>query len=372
MTREEILQIPKLGFGLMRLPTLENGKIDLEATNRLVDRFLEAGYRYFDSAYVYAGGDSERAIKECLVKRHPRESFYIATKLPSWNLRGKEDVERIFNEELERTGAGYFDFYLLHNLTSEDIGAFLEGDAFNFVKEKKAQGLIRNIGFSCHDGPEFINKILPEHPELDFVQLQINYADWEAANVRSRECYEAVVANGRPVIVMEPVKGGTLASLRPELEAVFKEADPEASIASWAMRFVRSLPGVAVILSGMNTMEQVEDNIATFDAMKPLSEADYAVIEKVRELMAQAKTVPCTACKYCVDGCPMSIDIPGVFQMLNTAKTYGFTERLRSEYEQRVSNRAAECISCGQCEGICPQHLSCIEYLAEAAELFGS
>lgn len=370
MTKDEILKIPKLGFGLMRLPM--NGEdVDLEQTCKMVDLFLEKGYKYFDTAYVYISGKSEEAVKEALVKRHPRDSFYIATKLPSWNLNSAADADRIFNEQLERTGAGYFDFYLLHNMSSGTIDDFEKVDCWKWAMEKKEKGLIKNFGFSCHDGPEFLDKVLTAHPEVDFVQLQVNYADWEASNVQSGACYDMVVKHGRPVIIMEPVKGGTLSSLRPELEDVFKKADPDASVASWAFKFVSSLPGAAVILSGMSNVEQVEDNLNTFSKLKPLTQDEKNVIENVREIMAKADTVPCTACKYCVDGCPMNIDIPGIFRTYNNGKTYAFTERLTGEYDMRLKKHASDCIKCGQCESICPQHISVMDKLDEVAEKFG-
>ena len=370
MTREEIMNIPKLGFGLMRLPE-KDGHIDIEKTCEMVDMFLAKGYKYFDTAYLYGGGESERAVKEALTKRHPRDSFYVATKIPNFAIKSKEDMDKIFNEELERTGLEYIDFYLLHNLTSSNIDAFEACDCWEWLKAKKEAGLIKNYGFSCHDGPEFLEKALTEHPDVDFVQLQINYADWEAENVKSGACYETVVKHGVPVMIMEPVKGGTLAQLRPELEEIFKEANPDASVASWAIRYAAGLPGAAVVLSGMSTIEQVEDNLATFENIKPLSDEEMAVIEKVKDIMASADTIPCTSCKYCVDGCPMQINIPGIFSIYNSAKTYGLSARNKSDYENRHTAHASDCIACGQCEEICPQHLPIIEKLKEISQMLG-
>lgn len=370
MTREEIMNIPKLGFGLMRLPE-KDGHIDIEKTCEMVDMFLAKGYKYFDTAYLYGGGESERAVKEALTKRHPRDSFYVATKIPNFAIKCKEDMDKIFNEELERTGLEYIDFYLLHNLTSSNIEAFESCDCWNWLKAKKEAGLIKNYGFSCHDGPEFLEKALTDHPDVDFVQLQINYADWEADNVQSKACYETVVKHGIPVMIMEPVKGGTLAALRPELEEIFKEANPDASVASWAIRYAAGLPGAAVVLSGMSTLEQVKDNLATFEDIKPLTDDEMAVIEKVKNIMASAETIPCTSCKYCVDGCPMQINIPGIFSIYNNVKTYGLSARYQGEYDNRHTAHASDCIACGQCEEICPQHLSIIDLLKGAAEVFG-
>ncbi len=264
--------MPKLGFGLMRLPEKE-GKIDIERVCHMVDAYMQAGMNYFDTAYVYHGGNSEKAIKEALVKRYPREQFMLATKLPAWCMKAPEDRDRIFNEQLERCGVDYFDFYLLHSIEDGGNGETYEClDCYNWGLQKKAEGQIRHFGFSFHGSTAYLTQILDAHPEVEFVQIQLNYADWKNPVVRSGELYEILHSRNIPMIIMEPVKGGTLAKLTPELEAMYKAVRPDASIASWALRFVGSLPGVMTILSGMSTEEQMKDNIGTFAHFEPLTE----------------------------------------------------------------------------------------------------
>lgn len=363
--------MPKLGFGLMRLPE-ENGVINHDKVCQMVDAYLDAGLNYFDTAYVYHGGNSEKAAKTALVERHPRDSFYLATKLPAWMLKTKEDRDRIFEEQLERCGVDYFDFYLLHSIEDGPNGTTYEKlDCFNWGLQKKAEGKIRHFGFSFHGSPAYLEKVLDAHPEVEFVQIQLNYADWTNPVVRSGELYEILSKRNIPMIIMEPVKGGTLASLSPELEAKYKAVHPDKSIASWALRFVGSLPGVMTILSGMSTPEQMQDNLSTFRNFEPLTDQERAVVDEVRAIMLNVPQIGCTACRYCTDGCPMSISIPDIFRTVNTMKLYNEEFRPKAFYSSLISRsgRAGDCIQCGQCESVCPQHLPIIELLQEASSL---
>lgn len=366
----EMNKMPKLGFGLMRLPKKDN-HIDLDAVKQMVDAYMQSGMNYFDTAYVYHGGESEKVVKEALVSRYPRESFYLATKLPAWMMKGPEDRDRIFSEQLERCGVDYFDFYLLHSVEDgANYDAYEKYDCFNWGKEKKAEGKIRHFGFSYHGTPELLEEVLDQHPEIEFVQIQLNYADWNNQVVQSGALYEILHRRQIPVIVMEPVKGGILASLQPELSDMLKEARPDASEASWALRFAGSLDGVMTILSGMSSPEQMEDNLSTFRHFEPLSQDEQELIQSVVRKMQDMPLVPCTACRYCIDGCPMSIRIPDIFRALNTIRLYPKDGRPKMFYNGLTSSsgKASACIACGQCEGVCPQHLPIIELLKEAAE----
>ncbi len=362
--------MPKLGFGLMRLPE-KDGKIDIAHVIRMVDAYMQAGMNYFDTAYVYHGGNSEKAIREALVKRWPREKFMLATKLPAWCMKEPADRDRIFNEQLERCGVEYFDFYLLHSIEDGGNGDTYERlDCFSWGLQKKAEGKIRHFGFSFHGSPAYLMQVLDRHPEVEFVQIQLNYADWKNPVVRSGELYEILHSRNIPMIIMEPVKGGTLAGLTPELEAMYKAARPEASVASWALRFVGSLPGVITILSGMSTEEQMKDNIGTFTNFEPLTEEEKKLVTKVRDIMLNVPQIGCTSCRYCTSGCPMNISIPDVFRAVNTMSLYGDVFRPKAFYGGVIGQghgRASDCIGCGQCEGVCPQHLPIIDLLKDAA-----
>ena len=368
----DVTKMPKLGFGLMRLPETD-GKIDLKQVCDMVDDYLATGMNYFDTAYVYHGGNSERVVKEALIQRYPREKFTIATKLPAWELRTADDRDRVFNEQLERTGVDYFDYYLLHSVEDgNNYETYVKLDCFNWGMKKKEEGKIKHFGFSFHGTPALLTKILDEHPEMEFVQIQLNYADWDNKVVHSGELYRILTERNIPIIVMETVKGGTLANMHPDLEAMFKQTRPEMSVASWAMRFVGSLPGVTTILSGMSNMEQVKDNLKTFSNFEPLSKEEEAVVDAVVKKMLDIPLIPCTGCRYCVDGCPMKIQIPDVFSACNTLKNFPGDMRPQFFYNSLTgySGKASACVGCGQCERVCPQHLPIIRLIQEAADTF--
>jgi len=363
----------KLGFGLMRLPRIEGSDvIDVEQTKQMVDLFMKAGCTYFDTAWIYPG--SEEAMRQALVERYPRESYTIATKNAAWaGCKSREDAIEQFETSLRRTNAGYFDYYLLHNLGQNRTNVFDEFDLWKFAFEMKKQGKIRHVGFSFHSTAEELEEILSKHPEAEFVQLQINYADWENNDVQSRKVYEVARAHGKKVVIMEPVKGGLLADPPGSVKELLKEADPDASYASWAIRFAASLDGVMAVLSGMSNVDQMKDNLSYMKDFKPLNEAEQAVIEKAREAIEAIPIVPCTSCDYCAKVCPMNIGISGTFKCLNLIKLYGNVQRALNEEVFCVINpgkkRANECIGCGACEAACPQHIKIRDTLSEAARL---
>ena len=368
---EKLSDIKKLGFGLMRLP-MNGEEVDIEQTKQMVDMFLERGFTYFDTAYGYLDGKSEEAVKTALVDRHPRDSFQLATKLPAWYVSTEEEAKAMFETSLTRTGAGYFDFFLLHNLGDKRTQSFDDFHIWDFLARKKEEGLILNLGFSMHDKAEELEKVLTAHPEMDFVQLQINYADWESPTVEARKCYETARKYGKPIIVMEPVKGGSLANLPDKVSRIFKEAAPDASLSSWAIRYAASLPGVLTVLSGMSNVEQMEDNLNTMADFKPLSAEEQKVIDDVTKALDSMPQVPCTACRYCEKGCPQGIAIPGIFRAVNNYMIYGNKEGAEGNYswETREGGVASKCIECGNCEDVCPQHIQIIEELKKAKDLF--
>ena len=371
MKTEGIRSVPRLGFGTMRLPQKDKA-IDIEQVKKMFDRFMRNGFTYFDTAYVYHGGKSEGVLKEALVKRYPRNRFTIADKMPGWLLKSDEDVGKIFEEQLRRAGVSFFDFYLLHDACANHTAFYNKFHCWDFAKKMKKLGKIRHFGFSYHDSPELLDRLLTEHPEVEFVQLQINYIDWENEIVQSRRCYETVRRHGKPVIIMEPVKGGTLASLSPELTAKMEAADPGKSPASWALRFCASLEGVMVILSGMSSEDQVKDNIATMKDPKPFNAEEKACLKEVLQSLQKAPRIGCTGCRYCVDGCPKKIKIPDIIRAYNTDLVYGDHDRARNFYRDLTADghKASTCIRCGQCAGICPQHLPVPDLMKKAAEAF--
>lgn len=369
--------IKKLGFGLMRLPKISReGEevIDVETVKQMVDKFLAAGFTYFDTAWAYPG--SEDAIREALVERYPRESFQLATKNAAWiNCKTREDAIAQFETSLRQTGAGYFDFYLLHNLGESRTHFFDDFDMWSFVQEEKRAGRIKHVGFSFHSTPEELDEILTRHPEMEFVQLQINYADWENHAIQSRRCYETARRHGKPVIIMEPVKGGLLATPPKSVVNIFKAAEPEMSVASWALRFAADLEGLIVVLSGMSTLEQVEDNISFMEDFTGLSEEERETIRQAQEALARVPLIPCTTCNYCAKVCPMEIGISGTFTVMNILTLYSNLAMAKHQQgwlvDKHGKKRAGECVRCGRCEKACPQHIKIRERLAEAAKALG-
>lgn len=365
---------PKLGFGLMRLPKEASGKIDIEQTKRMVDLFMAAGLNYFDTAYVYDSGDSERAARAALVDRYPRESFTLATKLCAWmGAHNEETAKQQFYTSLERTGAGYFDYYLLHALQAGNYKMYDKYHIWDFVKEQKAKGLIRHWGFSFHATPDILDEILTAHPDAEFVQLQLNYADWENPDVTARENYEVARKHGKSIVVMEPVKGGALADPPEAVRKIFDEANAEASYASWAIRYAASLDGIITVLSGMSNVEQMEDNLSYMKDFKALNEQEQTAVRKAQEAINGIRSIPCTACHYCTAGCPKKIPIPEIFEARNKQLVWGQLEEGKTAYEKVVSGVgcASDCIACGQCERACPQQINVIERLKDCAGVFG-
>ena len=363
--------IPKLGFGLMRLPMLGE-EVDIEQTKQMVDLFLEKGFTYFDTAYGYLGGKSEMAVKTALVDRYPRKKFQLATKLPAWaGAANAEEAKNMFWTSLKRTGAGYFDFYLLHNLGDTRTQVFENFGIWDFIKEQKAAGKIKHLGFSFHDKADVLDQVLTAHPEVEFVQLQINYADWDSDSVQSRLCYETARKHNKPVIIMEPVKGGNLATLPESVASIFKVANPKASLPSWAVRFAASLDGLVTVLSGMSTLDQMKDNVSYMEHFQPLTDDERKVIADVQAALAAMPTIPCTGCQYCMKGCPQEINIPGAFSSMNLYLTYNNLEGAKGNYGWTTSKggKPSTCIACGQCEAVCPQHISIIEELKRTADL---
>ena len=369
----------KLGFGLMRLPQNDPGdpgNIDFEELKKMVDLFIERGFTYFDTAWMYNAFKSEDAVKEVLTSRHPRETFTLATKLHSAFIETEEDRDKVFNAQLQKTGAGYFDYYLLHGIEGSMLEKYERLNCFDWLLNKKKEGLVRHCGFSFHDTPEILDKILTDHPEMEFVQLQINYLDWESEWIQSRKCYETAVKHGKPVVVMEPVKGGTLAKVPQEVIDLFKAHEPELSVPSWAIRFVASLENVMVVLSGMSNLKQLDDNTSYMKDFKPLTEEEIRLCHQAAQIINSQIAIPCTACHYCTEGCPMNICIPEYFSLYN--------EDMREDLEEKgwtinFSNydnlndrhgKASDCIGCGQCESVCPQHLQIIDLLKDVAKHF--
>ena len=375
---KNLLDTLKLGFGLMRLPTLEGrpDEIDHQQVCKMVDMFMEAGQTYYDTAFVYGkDGASEKAARACLVDRYPRESFTLATKINAWLMAEDEQAAKAqFYTSLERTGAGYFDYYLLHALQSNTVQKYDEYHLWDYVAGLKKQGLIKNMGFSFHASPDLLEKVLTEHPEVDFVQLQLNYADWENPSVTSRANYEVARKHGKPIVVMEPVKGGTLANPPAPVREILQAANPDVSLASWAIRYVASLPGILTVLSGMSNVEQMADNLSYMggEAFRPLDEKEQETIRMAQEALAAIPSIPCTGCSYCEPGCPMNIPIPDVFSARNKQMVYGNMEGARRSYDMDTNGKgkASDCIECGQCEGACPQRIHIIECLRDCAEVF--
>ena len=376
--RDNSVLIPakKLGFGMMRLPRKDPAKaddVDIEQVKQMVDLFMEKGFTYFDTAIMYNGFASEAVVKTALTDRYDRESFTLADKIHADFFHSMEDRETYFQKQLDKTGVSYFDYYLVHGVEANMLPKYEKYDVFRWVLQKKEQGLVKHAGFSFHDTPEVLDRLLTEYPEMEFVQLQINYLDWESPWVQGRACYETARRHGVPIIVMEPVKGGTLAKMPEEAEALFKEYDPSRSVASWAVRFAASLPGVMNVLSGMSDLKQMADNLSFMEDFEPLTEEEQALCFKAAEIINSQIAVPCTSCHYCTEGCPEKIAIPEYFSIYNEdmrehLEEKGWTINFTNyEVIAKRAGKAGQCIACGQCENICPQHLPIVQLLKDVA-----
>ena len=352
------------GFGLMRLPMLGED-VDLEQTAAMVDAFMQAGFNYFDTAHPYIQGKSETAVRDCLVKRYPRDAFILTNKLSGFCFEKEEDIRPLFADQLEKCGVEYFDFYLHHAMGAERHEKHTKTNAYEIVKEFKEQGKIRHIGMSFHDSAEVLDKILTERPEIEVVQLQLNYVDWEDPNVQSHACYEVCVKHGKPVIVMEPVKGGALVNLPENAEKLMTTGSP----ASYAIRFAASHDNIMMVLSGMSNMAQMEDNLSYMTDFKPLTAEELETIDQVRTIYQGLHKIPCTACRYCTDGCPAGIPIPDIFACFNEKKRNKEGNTADADYAA-FENNASACLGCGQCENECPQHLHIRELLEAVAKAF--
>ena len=355
------------GFGCMRLP-MNGESVNLEETGRMVDAFLEAGFNYFDTAHGYLQGESERALKACLTSRYPRESYVLTDKLTGSFFKTEADIRPLFESQLEACGVTYFDFYLMHAQSAKNYGHFKACRAYETAFALKAEGRVRHVGLSFHDSAEVLEQILTEYPAIEAVQLQFNYADYDDPKVQSRKCYEVCMKHGKPVIVMEPVKGGNLVNLPEGAKAVL-DALHGGSAASYAIRFAAGFPGVMMVLSGMSNMEQMRDNLSFMRDFRPLDEREKAAIGRVRAILSGGDLIPCTGCRYCVDGCPKHIAIPELFAAMNDRQMHPDGN---ADYAAHAApgRRASDCVKCGKCERACPQHLPIRQLLQRAAREF--
>lgn len=361
----------KFGFGLMRLPLTnheDQTSIDINHVTKMADKFMAAGFTYFDTAACYHNGASETAFREAVAKRYPRESYSITDKLSLWMVKDNE-FDEFFNAQLERLGVDYLDYYLLHAVNKNGYKEALEKGAIDFMKRLKAEGKVKHIGFSFHDSAEVLDMILSEQPDMEIVQLQINYLDWEDNGVQSRKCYEVAQKHNKPVLVMEPVKGGSLANVRGEVRRMFKAANPDMSIASWAIRYVATLDSVVMVLSGMSNESQVNDNLSYMADFKPLTDEEQAIVKKAADMIRADVLVPCTACRYCVPECPMGIEIPEYFKAYNMIKSGG-RDKAKEEFKAiaQKGSKPSDCVKCGACESVCPQKIGIRDFLEDITE----
>lgn len=352
----------KLGFGCMRLPYIQD-KIDIEQTKKMVDIFLEEGFNYFDTAHGYLDEQSEYIVKECLTSRYSRDKYILATKLSPNYFEKNEDIRPFFNLQLEALGVTYIDYYLMHCQNKELFKKYRECKAYEEAFKLKEEGKIKYVGFSFHDKADVLDEIITTYPQIDFVQIQLNYLDYEDINVEGRKCLEVCIKHNKPVIVMEPVKGGSLARL-PLKAKVMLDKLYNGSPASYAIRFAASCPNVFMVLSGMSNYEQMMDNISFMKDFKPITRVENEVINRVIEIIKEVDVIPCTACKYCLDVCPMNIKIPEIFTNINNYRRY-------NEYdEKQINDIEISCIKCGKCEKACPQHINIRDLLDEAKVIF--
>lgn len=357
------------GFGCMRLP-MKDGEVDTEETSRMVDTFLENGFNYFDTAHGYLDGKSELALKDCLTGRYPRDRYLLTNKLTNSFFQKQEDIRPFLESQLEACGVAYFDFYLMHAQNAEVFKYFKECRAYETAFEMKAEGKIRHVGLSFHDRPEVLEQILTEYPQIEIVQIQFNYVDYDNPTVQSRACYEVCRKFGKPVIVMEPVKGGNLVNLPERAAEILRELHG-GSLASYAIRFAAGCPGIRMVLSGMSSLAQMQDNISYMKNFVPLNETELAAVERVQEIFKSMNLIPCTACHYCTEGCPQHIAIPDLFATMNSKKLY---KDWNADYYYGIhtgpGRRASDCLKCGKCEKACPQHLPIRQLLEDVAKEF--
>ncbi|MBD5144013.1 MAG: 4Fe-4S dicluster domain-containing protein [Ruminococcus sp.] len=359
------------GFGCMRLP-MKNGKVDIEQTKQMVDMFMENGFNYFDTAHIYIGGMSETAIRETISQRYPRESFVLTNKLSTHCFNSQEEIRPLFQEQLKACGVEYFDFYLMHAQDGAIYEKFRRCKAYETALELKAEGKIKHFGISFHDKADVLERILTDYPQIEVVQIQFNYVDYDDASVEGRKIYEVCEKFGKPAIVMEPVKGGSLVNLPEEAQKVFDNLNSGMSNASYAIRFTGSFPNICMILSGMSDMAQMKDNISFMKDFKPLNDIEMKAVQEVCQIFRSMSMIPCTSCRYCTDGCPMNILIPDLFSCYNLKTTFNNWNQdyYYSNVLTRENGKASECIKCGQCEEICPQHLKITEMLEDVAKEF--
>ena len=358
------------GFGCMRLP-MKGKEVDFEETSKMVDMFLANGFNYFDTAHGYLDGQSEIALKKCLTSRYPREAYILTNKLSGHYIEKNEDIRPFFQKQLEACGVDYFDFYLMHAQNKDLFAKYKQMHAYETVMELRDEGKIRHFGISFHDKAEVLDQILTEYPQIEVVQIQFNYVDYEDTSVESRKCYEVCCKHGKPVIVMEPVKGGNLVNLPENAKAVLEDLHG-GSPASYAIRFVAGFPGMMMVLSGMSNMEQMQDNISFMRDFKPLDETERAAVEKVQEIFHSKNLIPCTACRYCTDGCPKHISIPDLFAIMNTKQIHHDwnADCYYEDVHTAPGRKASDCLKCGKCEKVCPQHLPIRKLLEQVAAEF--